>query len=75
MREKGFGFWREAICSTYWKKKEERKEKKRKEILVLMPFAWDVKILSREPKLLYLSFAQSIIIYKKLKMFDFWFVS
>ena len=34
MREKGFGFRREAVCNTYRKKKEERKKK-----LVLTPFA------------------------------------
>ena len=39
LEEKGFGFGREAVCSTGKIRKNEPKKKE-----VLMSFAWDVKL-------------------------------
>ena len=43
-KRKGFGFGREDVC-RYMKKKEGRKRKKtERDILVLTPFTWFVKL-------------------------------
>ena len=41
LEEKGFGFEREAVCSTGKRRKKEQTKKKKK---VLMSFAWDIKL-------------------------------
>ena len=53
LEEKGFELGGEAVCST---RKRRKKEKKSFNAVCLLNWT-DIKILSREPKVLYLSFA------------------
>ena len=56
LEEKGFGFGRKTICSTGKRRKKEKKKKKKKRRNLSFNVVWtDVKILSRESKVLYLN--------------------